>query len=129
MMLRRRLMVLEEMKNDEWDYELYPANGLGEGEFAVKKINVSKGQILTLNYFATKSQGYLIDARPSTNKYYGLIGGDSYRIAVNEDDTCYLEVASDGVITIAGHRLTSDGELSPYSTDRFYGKYIKIKIN
>ena len=129
MMLRRRLMVLEETKKDDWDYELYPANGLDEGEFAVKKINVSKGQILTLNYFATKSQGYLIDGRPSTNRYYGCIGGDSYKISVNEDDTCYFEVESDGVVTIAGHRLASDGELSTYSRDRFYGKYIKIKIN
>ena len=132
----RRRMMMNCEKNSGWDYELYPADGSEEGEFLVRKINVIAGQKLTINYYATVGQGYIIDFRNTRTgygvvdnfDYFGWVGNSSWRGIVGSDDIREFEISSDGEITISGHRTDSDGELASWKTDRFIGKYIKIKI-
>ena len=109
-----------------------------KGEMAVAKLNVSKGDVVTITYFITENKGYIYDGRLCGLNYYGTVEGTAYPISdsdLNKECTIVLTIPKDGFLTIgANSTLVNNGtetigSLSKYSGDIPVGKYIKFKIN
>lgn len=113
--------------------ELTPYNGSEEGELPFYKLDVTAGQVLTLEYLLTKQQGYIYDGRNCGMDYYGSVNGSAYPMSSDEvrvETTKTITIVSDGTITFSGYNgdTVSNGELSATAGDRVYGKYLYITI-
>lgn len=117
-----------------YDIILTPYNGSEEGELPFYKLNVTAGQVLTLQYLLTKQQGYIYDGRNCGMNYYGSVSGSTYPMPSDEvgvDTIKEITIVSDGTITFSGFRndTVANGELSTTALDRVYGKYLYVTIN
>ena len=117
-----------------YDVMLTPYDGSEEGELPFYKLDVTAGQVLTLQYLLTKQQGYIYDGRNCGMDYYGSVSGSAYPMSSDEvgvDTIKEITIVSDGTITFSGFRndTVANGELSTTALDRVYGKYLYVTIN
>lgn len=114
-----------------------PYDGSEEGSIAIHRINVSKGDKITIYYYITEQKGYIYDGRGCGLNYYGTVEGGKYPIAksdLNKHCSISLTVPQDGFITVGGHYklvnngTETEGQLSQFSDDIPVGRYIKIKV-
>ena len=118
-----------------WDYIITPLDGSEEGYLPVTQVYVNKGDVLTIEYYLTRQQGYIYDARNiETGKYYGSVSSTKYPMAASEVgvvSTKTLTAASTGYVMISGYyaRQSEVGQIASSTKDPCYGYYIKVKIN
>lgn len=122
-------------KPSTWDYIITPLDGSEIGYLPVTQVIVNKGDILTIEYYLTRQQGYIYDARNiETNKYYGSVSSTNFPMAAEEVgvvSTKTLVAAKDGYVMISGYyaRQSEIGQIASSTKDPCYGYYIKVKIN
>ena len=119
---------------DPWDYIITPYYGDTVGEMPVTQVPVKKGDVLTIEYYLTKRQGYIYDARNLGQDYYGSVSSTKYPMNANEVGvvcTKTVTASKDGYIMISGYysHTSRIGKLSETVTDRCYGYYVKVRVN
>lgn len=70
-----------------WEYcDMFagPYDGSEEGSIAIHRINVSKGDKITIYYYITEQKGYIYDGRGCGLNYYGTVEGGKYPIAKSD---------------------------------------------
>lgn len=121
-------------QKDKWDVTILPLDGSELGSLPVTQVYVNAGDIVTIQYYLTKRQGYIYDARNINQNYYGSVSSSKYPMATSEvGQICEktLTIAKTGYIMISGYyaRTSDIGKISSTATDSCYGYYMKVKIN
>lgn len=106
--------------------EIVPYDGSEEGELPLHRLCVTAGQTVTITYNLTKKNyGCLYEAKDC-----GLNNVVNKNEA-NVETTVTLSIPNDGYISFSGadDNDVADGELSPWSDYRLYGKYLRVYVS
>jgi hypothetical protein len=102
-----------------------PADSAAEGYIPCCKLPVTAGMTIRLEYYLTKTGGYLYDGRGCGLNYQNPVASD-----LKGDKTLTLDIPSDGTLVVSDYfkGAAANGELSTSTSDRLYGKYVRIII-